>query len=163
MPDRRIGLIGWSYGAAVAIQAAALVHDVAFVVADSSYSSLGDIARVQADSQFGTWARLFVPGALFVAGERGGFAASDAAPATAIRDVRSPVFLIHSQQDGFTPASHSRLIYARSDHSRTRLLIPSWHAQHAHSYSENPVAYTAAVDAFLAKFVPGFGVRHAVV
>ena len=159
LPDRRIGLIGWSYGAAAAIQGAAEVRDVAFVVADSSFSSLGDIARVQADNQFGAWARVFVPGALFVAGRRGGFAASDAAPATVIRDVRAPVFLIHSQQDGFTPASQSRLIYAHSDHSRTRLLIPSWEAKHAHSYTVDPAGSAAAVDAFLAAFVPSFGVR----
>jgi uncharacterized protein len=42
LPDRRIGLIGWSYGAATAIQAAAEVPGIAFVVADSSYSSLED-------------------------------------------------------------------------------------------------------------------------
>ena len=161
LPNRRIGLIGWSYGAAVAIQGAAEVHDIAFVVADSSFSSLGDIASVQADIQFGAWARVFVPGALFVAGERGGFDASAAAPAAVIRDVRCPVFLIHSQQDGFTPASQSKAIYAHSDHSRTRLLIPGWEATHAHSYTVKPVAYTAAVDAFLAAFVPRFGLRSA--
>ena len=161
LSDRRIGLIGWSYGAAVSIQAAALVHDLAFVVADSSYSSLGDIASVQAENQFGWWARLLVPGALFVAGERGGFDPSAAAPAAAIRGVRSPVLLIHSQQDGFTPADQSRVIYAHSDRSRTRLLIPTWQATHAHSYTQNPVAYTAAVDAFLARFAAGFGVRRA--
>ena len=160
LPDSRIGLIGWSYGAAVSIQAAALVHDLAFVIADSSYSSLGDIASVQADNQFGWWARVFVPGALLIAGERGGFDASAAAPAALIRSVRSPVFLIHSQQDGFTPADQSRVIYAHSDHSRTQLLIPAWEATHAHSYTQNPLAYTAAVDAFLTRFAPGFGVRR---
>ena len=49
LPATKIGLIGWSYGAATAIQAASELDDLAFVVADSSYSSLADITRVQAE------------------------------------------------------------------------------------------------------------------
>lgn len=161
LPRSRIGLIGWSYGAATAIQAAAEVHDIAFVVADSSFSSLGDIARVQAERQFGAWARIFVPGALLVSGLRAGFDARDAAPVDAIRQVRAPVLLVHSRQDGFTPVDQSEAIYAHAHRARTRLVIPHWKAEHALSYTEAPVAYTALVDRFLARFVPGFGVRLA--
>ena len=155
-----IGLIGWSYGAAVAIQAASEPRgDVAFVIADSSFASLGGIARHQAQHQFGSWAKLFVPGALFVSSLRAGFDARDSAPDRAIRTVRSPVFLIHSRQDAFTPVEQSERIYAHSDKARTELLIPDWPAQHALSYANNPVGYTAAVDRFLSKFAPGFGAR----
>ena len=159
LPRRRIGLIGWSYGAATAIQAATELPEVAFIVADSSFSSLGDIARVQAEKQFGAWARIFVPGALVVSGLRAGFDARKAAPADAIREVQAPVLLVHSRQDGFTPVGHSELIYAHSDKMRTRLVIPSWEAAHGRSYTEAPVAYTAVVDRFLAELVPEFGVR----
>jgi len=89
LPQTRIGLIGWSYGAATAIQAAAELPHLAFVVADSSFSSLGDIARVQAERQFGAWAKIFVPGALLVSGLRGGFDARDPAPADVIRNVQA--------------------------------------------------------------------------
>jgi pimeloyl-ACP methyl ester carboxylesterase len=83
LPRSRIGLIGWSYGAATAIQAASEAGgDVAFVVADSSYSSLGDIARVQAEEQYGSWATIFVPGALLVSALRAGFDGTRPAPAT---------------------------------------------------------------------------------
>jgi uncharacterized protein len=34
-----------------------------------------------------------------------------------IRNVRSPVLLIHSRQDGFTPVEHSEAIYEHSDRS----------------------------------------------
>ncbi len=159
LPRMRIGLIGWSYGAATAIQAAAEVYDVAFVVADSSYSSLGDIARAQAGKQFGAWAKLFVPGALLVSGLRAGFDARDVAPANAIRDVQAPVLLIHSRQDRFTPVGQSERIYAHSNKNRTRLVIPAWEAEHGHSYTTNAVGYTAVVDRFLQTLAPGFGVR----
>ena len=155
-----IGLAGWSYGAATAIQAASEAGgDVAFVLADSSYSSLRDIADVQAESLFGTWARAFVPGALVVSAIRSGWDGTRPAPASAIEDVRSPVLLIHSRRDGFTPVEHSEKIYANSDHTRTRLVIPTWDAPHAHSFTESPLDYTAVVDTFLDELAPGFGVR----
>ena len=161
LPRSRIGLTGWSYGAATAIQAASEPGgDVAFVVADSSYSSLGDIARVQAEKQYGSWAKAFVPGALLVSAARAGFDGTRPAPATSIVDVRSPALLIHSRQDAFTPVEHSERIFESSDTSRTRLVIPAWEAEHAHSYTENPAGYTAAIDAFLNEFAPGFGVRR---
>jgi len=159
LPHNRIGLIGWSYGAAVALQAAAQVHDLAFVIADSSYSSLGDIARAQAVKQFGAWARVFVPGALLISGLRAGFDARTVAPDSAIRDVQAPVLLIHSRQDGFTPVVQSERIFAHSNKSRTEFVIPDWEAPHANSYTNNPAAYTAVVDSFLNKYAPGFGTR----
>ena len=160
LPRSKVGLIGWSYGAATSIQAASEAGgDVAFVVADSSFTSLGDIARVQAGTQYGWWAKAFVPGALFVSSLRGGFDARDPSPVNAIRDVRSPVLLIHSRQDGFTPVQHSERIFAASDKSRTELVIPSWAAKHAHSYTENPEGYTAIVDRFVNRYAPGFGTR----
>jgi pimeloyl-ACP methyl ester carboxylesterase len=162
LPRSKVGLIGWSYGAATAIQGASEAGgDVAFVIADSSFSSLGDIARVQAEEQYGSWAKIFVPGALFVSSVRGGFDARDPAPVAVIEDVRSPVLLVHSRQDGFTPVEHSERIYAESDKSRTRLVIPEWEAAHALSFKQNPVAYTALVDGFLNAFAPGFGGRLA--
>jgi pimeloyl-ACP methyl ester carboxylesterase len=160
LPVGRIGLIGWSYGAASAIQAAAEVPGIAFVVADSSYSSLEDIARVQAGKQFGSWAKILVPGALKLAGIRAGFDPGNASPASAIRRVQAPVLLIHSRQDAFTPYQHSQRIYASSDKARTRLVIPSWQAPHASSYTERPAAYTAVVDSFLRRYDPTFGVRR---
>ena len=80
LPDERIGLWGVSYGAATSIQTAAARPGLGFVIADASYSSMPDIAAVQADKQIGVWARAFIPGALAVAGWRAGFDPSEASP-----------------------------------------------------------------------------------
>jgi len=155
-----IGLIGWSYGAATAIQAAPRLPDLAFVIADSSYSSLTDIANVQGERQIGPWVSVFIPGALFVAGLRAGFDPATAAPATEIAGVEAPVLLVHSRIDGFTPVQHSETLFKNSDQSRTRLIIPDWDAPHARSYEVDPVAYSAIVDAFLDEFAPDFPDRR---
>ena len=39
-------------------------------------------------------------------------------------------------------------------------MIPSWPAQHAHSFTENPVGYTTVVDRFVDELAPGFGGRR---
>jgi len=99
LPDSRIGLIGWSYGAAVSIQAAAKVPGIAFVVADSSYSSLEDIARVQADNQFGAWAKVFVPGALFSCGDGHGVQGDGEVCVTAIETALQGRFRLTLRKD----------------------------------------------------------------
>jgi len=157
LPQSSIGLIGWSYGAATAIQAAPDLPEIAFVIADSSFSSLTDIANVQGERQIGPWISVFIPGALFVAGLRAGFDPATAAPTAAITEARMPVLLVHSRTDGYTPVGHSEAIFGNSDHDRTRLIIPDWDAPHARSHEVDPVAYTGIVDQFLDDFAPGFG------
>lgn len=157
LPRSDIGLMGWSYGAATAIQAAPGLPDLAFAIADSSFSSLTDIATVQGERQFGSWVRFVVPGALTVAGLRASFDSAAVSPAAAIADAKAPVLLVHSRTDGFTPVEHSETIFGNGDQGRTRLIIPDWDAPHARSYEVEPVAYTAIVDAFLDEFAPAFG------
>ncbi len=161
LPRSDIGLMGWSYGAATAIQAAPDLPELAFVIADSSFSSVTDIAKVQGERQFGSWIAPLVPGALFVAGLRARFDPGAASPAATIAEIESPVLLVHSRTDGFTPVQHSELIFRNSDQTRTRLVIPDWDAPHARSYEIDPIAYTTIVDEFLDDFAPGFGVRRA--
>ena len=160
LADGRIGLWGVSYGAATSLQAAAVRPDLAFVVADASYSSLLDIGSFQAGHLFGAWAKVFVPGALVISGLRGGFNPGDASPEKAVRGLATPVLLIHSTTDEFTPSVQSEAIFANSDQTHTVLRLTKWGAAHGESYTTNPVAYTRYVDEFLTKFAPEFGTRQ---
>ena len=120
LPEAKIGLWGVSYGAATSLQAAAVRPGLAFVIADASYSSMSEIASAQADTQFGAWANIFVPGALFISGLRGGFDPAQAAPKDAVRGLTTPVLLVHPTTDEVTPSQHSEAIFANSDQRRTR-------------------------------------------
>ncbi|MEO7039762.1 MAG: alpha/beta hydrolase [Gemmatimonadaceae bacterium] len=159
LPHTSIGIIGWSYGAAVALQAAKARQDLAFVVADASFSSMRDIAADQAVKMYGRWAMVFIPGALAISGWRAGFDPAQASPVDAVKDLTTPVLLIHSVTDRFTPFWQSEKIDAYSDHDHTWLLPSRWGAPHAKSYETNPTEYTRWVDAFLTKFAPTFGSR----
>ncbi len=159
LPDAKIGLWGVSYGAATSLQAAAVRPGLAFVIADASYSSMADIASIQGERLIGALAKLILPGALTVAGLRAGFDAGQASPKDAVQGLRTPVLLVHSSTDEFTPSDQSEAIFANSDQAHTRLVLTRYGAPHGESYWVDPPAYKAFVDDFLATFVPGFGSR----
>lgn len=162
LPHGRIALVGWSYGAAVSLQAAKARQDLAFVVADASFASLRDIALQQAARMYGRWTAVFVPGALAISGLRAGFDPALASPRDAVHDLATPVLLVHSVTDEFTPYQQSESIYANSDHAHTVIRLSHRGAPHARSYETNPPMYTRWVDEFLNAFAPTFGSRIAV-
>ncbi len=152
-----IGLVGVSYGAATSLQAAPLLPDAAFVMADSAYASLRDIVVYQGARQFGDWTQVLVPGTLLVAGLRGQFDASEVSAEAAVADAAMPIFLTHSLQDEFTPPENTEAIYANSDPDRTVLKLTDWGAPHGRSILEDFDSYETFVDDFLATYVPDFG------
>lgn len=154
---RDVGVAGVSYGAATALQMAPLAPDLAFVIADSPYSSLEDILAYQAEQQFGNVGRAFLQGAIFNAELLTGIDADLVSPETAVADANLPILLIHSATDAFTPAAHSRAIFANSDQRETVLLINEWGSEHAGDIETDFSAYADEVDQFLAEFAPDFG------
>jgi fermentation-respiration switch protein FrsA (DUF1100 family) len=156
----RIALVGISYGAATVLQMLPLAPDVALVLADSSYESLSGILRFQGSEQFGILADVFLPGALFISELRADFDVEQVSPADAVVGTETPVFLLHSLQDEFTPPSHSEAIFANSDPGNTELHLTDWGAEHGRSIFENSAAYQQLFDDFLAAKAPDFGLSN---
>ncbi len=105
---RRAILVGGSLGAAVALQAAADDARVIAVVAASTFSDLGSIARDRApitmrDSQ--------IRGAFSLVEAQAGFRVADASPVRAASRIKVPVLLIHGADDIETSAEHSKRVY----------------------------------------------------
>jgi pimeloyl-ACP methyl ester carboxylesterase len=122
-----VGVVGVSYGAAIAIQWAAIDPRVKAVVAVEPYSSLREVARDGAPLVLG-------PGKFFysdkdinktvtIAGQIAHFNPDDASTVDAIAQMRTPVLLIHSRADTFVPYGHSQRLHdAAPDHSKLILV-----------------------------------------
>ena len=152
-----VGVAGVSYGAATALQMLPLRQDVAFVLADSPYQDFRSIVTYQAEEQFGVWTNAFVPTTFLLSQVQASFDLDEISPRTAVAGATTPILLVHSASDKFTPASHSEAIYANSNQDTTELSINEWGAEHARDILVDYETYAALVDQFLAEHVPDFG------
>ena len=141
----RIGAMGFSMSASAFILTR---HPaVKAIVADSPYATLeGLIAR-----QF-----FFLPGftkwplvamtklyARILLGVR----VSDAAPADVVRDLNTPLLLIHGDADSQIPIEHSQTIYAQADHDKTTFwIVPG--ADHGFAHGLEGLRYEVRVRQF---------------
>lgn len=122
-------VIGHSYGAAVALQAAAEDPRIRAVVAVSCYA---DLRSALAERSPG-WP-LVTPAAL-AAGERlaedaAGFRIDDVSPLEAAKHVDVPVLLVHGALDSSTPPADSqRLCEALRGHGRVYIVPNAAHAE----------------------------------
>lgn len=158
LPLNKIGLAGVSYGASTALQTAPLLPEVAFVLADSPYQDLQGIISYQGVAQYGNWINLFVPGALWVSDWRSGMRHTAVSPTIAASQAtNTPIFLIHSLQDEFTPSTHSDTIYAQSNPRTTLLHVVDWGASHGRALLTRPDEYARLFEDFLVAYAPDFG------
>jgi len=154
----QVGLMGVSYGAATALQAAALDNDLAFVIADSPFKDMESILYERAAPLYGkVFTGLFFPAAVQLSAWRADYDPGSASPLLAARDIRSPVLIIHSKQDEFIDSTHSEAIFAGIGQDRGALCLTDWGAPHVGSFATDPVTYKECVDDFFERYVPEFG------
>lgn len=158
LTESQIGLAGVSYGAATVLQAAPLLPDVAFILADSAYGDMERIVTYQAVEEFGPVVGWLVPGVRFVSQVRTGMVMAEVSPETAVIDATMPIMLSHSLQDTYTFPSHSEAIYANSNQAQTRLYLNDWGAAHGGDVVDFYDRFAANFDEFMAELVPGFGI-----
>lgn len=157
LDPNNVGVTGVSYGASTALQAAPLLSDVAFIIADSPYRDLDTILRYQAGEQFGRVGLTFLPGALIAAEVRARGEIDDISAQNAIAEAGMPVLIVHSLQDEYTPPFNSESIYAKSNPDRTMLFLNDWGAEHARDIIVDYEQYRQLVDQFLDTLVPEYG------
>lgn len=127
-----VGAIGASYGAAIAIQWAAIDPRIKAVVAMEPFATLNDAAVDAAPVILGKFKRTITDRSILLALEKGGrlagFNPNDASPLDAISRTKAPVLLIHSRDDELVPVEHSlRLHAAAPDHSKLILVDKQSH------------------------------------
>lgn len=118
----RLGAYGMSYGAATALQLAALDPRVDAVVALASFSSMReevpDFVRAVLPGIGRRISEQTIQRAVDDAGYRGNFDPDMADPSAAIRQTHAPVLLMHGTNDRLAPIEHAwRLREAGGDHT----------------------------------------------
>ncbi|MCA9668260.1 MAG: alpha/beta fold hydrolase, partial [Myxococcales bacterium] len=121
-----LAVLGFSYGAAVAVQLAGRDRRVRAAVAVAPFVSLREIAEAYLRRLAPLVHHLVDAGdldrAIAAAGVRGGFAPWRASPLRAIRFIRGELLLIHGRADAHIPFAHSQRLLAAAPKGRARLL-----------------------------------------
>lgn len=149
-PLGRIGLMGFSMGAATVLLTAAKEPRVAGVVADSSFADIRDLIVVEASDRIGLpqWAtRLLMPGMVTMARLSYRINVGAIVPEEAVARLPFPVLIIHGQEDERVPPSHAQRIYRAARQEGTELwMVPG--AEHARAYKTRPQEYIQRVTAY---------------
>lgn len=153
----QVGLVGPSYGGATALQMLPDHQDLAFVLADSAYASMYDVASYQAEEQFGKAVTYLVPITAILSELRAGFDIQDAAPERTIVGNEVPVLLMHDVDDPYTPFEHSERIAAADPDGPLELVPFSGDSDHHQMVRTQTARYKAIVSAFISDYAPDFG------
>ena len=144
---KRMGVIGFSMGAATALMTAAQCQEIDAIVADSSFADMAHVIK----SEFSKRSRLpefFFPWTLLMAKSLYGIDLSQLKPVDAVRQATAPpVLVIHGGQDDTIPVEHANMLASSSRNPDSGLwIVPE--AQHVGSYAARPEEYINKVMSF---------------
>ena len=147
-----VGVLGISFGGAVAIQALAADKRLRFGIAISSFCRLEDVARVQM--------RLFTKcdhdwlfHRVLAKGEAwGGFKAADVQPTEAARGITQPILVIHGEHDNLCPIGDARQLFEHLA-STNKEWFPAANSDHDHILGSSDLPeINRRIVMFLARF-----------
>lgn len=151
VPDARLGVIGYSMGAAVAVLLAARTPEVSAVVADSPFTGIAEVVAYAVD-------RVRMPGRLVVSladlltGWRFGYHFEAVRPIDAVAAISPrPLFLIHGGDDTVIPVSHARLMFEAAREPKELWIVDG--VAHCGGYFADRPAYVARVAAFFDQYL----------
>lgn len=144
----RIGVIGFSMGAAATIQAAARCSDIAAVVADSAYATFVDAAKYS----FRLVTRMphfpMAPIAIHCAKWMMHLDATQLRPIDEIgRIAPRPILLTHGTLDEIVPVRHAYTLFKAAEEPKELWIVPGAH--HVGARDQDPDGYFLKVERFL--------------
>ena len=146
IPIERVGLLGFSLGAGVAILVAAQESRIPAVVSDSGFLDyMVDLRKLYVGPlSLPSWFAILVA----LAG-RAFFKAdfSKVRPVQVVERVSQPIFFIHGEDDQVISADESVELHVVSDNEEDRVwIVPG--AEHINVYRKNPETYVRRVSRF---------------
>lgn len=151
-PGARVGVVGFSMGAAVALLAAAEEPAIAAVVADSSFTTGRDVVTHNVRSVLRVSPEALVLAADEVVQRRHGYRFSQARPIDAVgRLAPRPVLIIHGEDDSTTPVEHAHRLYAAAHEPRELWVVPG--VEHCGAYFHDRPAYCRRVIGFFEQYL----------
>jgi dipeptidyl aminopeptidase/acylaminoacyl peptidase len=146
LPGARIGIIGFSMGAAIAVLIAAEDDTVRAIVADSPFATINDIL-VHAHRRYRLPVAITVALTDIVTRVRYGYGFDAVRPIDAVNRIAPrPLFLIHGRGDGLIPVDHSLQLHAAAG-TNSRLWIVDG-VSHCGAYFDNREEYVHRVASF---------------
>ncbi len=146
----RVGVIGFSMGAAVAIMAAAREPALAALVADSSFTAVADVVSYSLRRALGVPPAPLVRAADELLVRRHGYRFSQARPIDAVGAIAPrPILIVHGAGDTTVPVAQARRLFAAA--GQPKQLWVAEGAEHCGAYFVDRPAYCARVNAFFSQ------------
>ena len=142
----RIGVLGFSLGAVIAILAAAEERGLAGLALDSPFASLMEMVYRETSRRSGM-SRIFLPGMMLMGRVMYGVDLSTVRPLDAVTGVDCPMLFIHGAQDAMVDPSNSERLYSAAGGRKKLWVVPE--ARHAQGYNTRPEEYVDRVVNFL--------------
>jgi dipeptidyl aminopeptidase/acylaminoacyl peptidase len=145
----KIGVIGYSLGAATTMMAIPDSEEIDAVVSDSGYADLTDIIRSEFDKR-SNLPLFFIPLILYMAKISYDVDFTAVKPIQAVQQTDIPLFIIHGERDDTVPVEHAyRLAEASKNPDSQLWVLPK--AGHTNTYFVGPEEYINRVLNFFDK------------
>ncbi len=149
MPAARIGVIGFSMGASIAIMGSAHRPEVRAVVADSSFATHAEVVMHNVQRVLHVSSAPFLPIADYFLERLAGYSSRDVTP---IRDIAAisprPLLLFHGAADEIIPVEHGYQLYEAAGEPKELVIAEG--APHCGAYFLNRSGYCEKVARFFA-------------
>jgi pimeloyl-ACP methyl ester carboxylesterase len=148
--EGKVGLLGFSFGAGLAVMSAAQEPGFAAVVADSPFADAGDLLAQETARKTPipkAIAPVFIPAASVFANLIYGMDLGDVKPERDVARLNYPVLVIHGDADSRIPISHGLRVYSAAPVGSEIWVLPG--AGHAGAFLAEPDDYVSRVEAYL--------------
>jgi dipeptidyl aminopeptidase/acylaminoacyl peptidase len=144
--ESKIGVLGFSMGAATSLMATAECEEINAVVADSAYADIVSIIESEFSRRSGL-PKFFIPIILFMTKNVYDVDFTAVKPVEAVKEITVPVFIIHGGKDDMIPVQHAYKLREACQNLESQLwIVPE--ASHSEPYLARPAEYMNRLISF---------------